>query len=98
MKLPLKGSKEYRALVTFTGFLIGVVWIAKDEYENPKLTGVLKAAPMPISDLASWNRQFGPTDVSKWAIGPAENEAVLSKLAHADTEEETIPSSKKATW
>ena len=32
MKIPLKGSKEYRALVTLTGFLIGVGWVAKDEY------------------------------------------------------------------
>ena len=98
-KFPLKGSKEYRALVTLTGFAIGLVWIAKDEYENPKLTAIPKASELSADDLGEWNKQFGPKDINKWAIPASENERILKSLEKIDTASESQPIvSKKETW
>lgn len=96
MKLPLKGSSEYKLLVSLTGLVIGLVWVAKDEYENPKWTGVPKAAPMPISEYDTWNKQFGPTDPSKWAMTVAQRELVEEKMALKP--EEAIIRTKTPTW
>ena len=97
-KFPLKGSKEYRALVTAMGFAIGLVWVAKEEYENPKWTGIPKATELSIHDLGEWNKQFGPSDVNKWAIPASANEAILQQLAASS---EPVPADipkKKETW
>lgn len=100
MKIPLKGSKEYRALVTLTGLLIGVGLVAKDEYENPKWTGIPKASEMSVDDLNGWNKQFGPTDANKWAIPASENERILKSMGDAQKPAESIPvpQRKKETW
>ena len=104
-RLPLKGSKEYNMLVTLTGLAVGLVWVAKDEYENPKWTGIPKASQMDISDLNDWNKQFGPTDASQWAISVVENKKILESLTAEqkrkldDIKEETESyRPKKNTW
>ena len=79
-RFPLKGSKEYNALVTLTGLAVGLVWVAKDEIENPKWTGIPKASRMSSEELGDWNKQFGPSDASKWAISKDENEQILQSL------------------
>lgn len=96
MKLPLKGSKEYRWLVSLTGLAIGLAWVAKDEYEHPKWTGIPRAAEMAVSDLSEWNRQFGPTDVNKWAIPASENEAILKRIEEGGKPQDLVPT--KNTW
>ena len=96
-KFPLKGSKEYRALVSLTGFAIGLAWVARDEMENPKWTGIPKASELSVDDLSEWNKQFGPKDQNKWAIPAQENERILKSLGSTSTaSEEPIP--KKETW
>ena len=95
MKLPLKGSKEYKALVSLTGLLIGLGWVAKDELENPKWTGVPKAAALGAEDLHEWNTQFGPSDPNKWAIPAVENLEMLKSLGRRV---EVAPSGKPDTW
>jgi hypothetical protein len=98
-KFPLKGSKEYRALVTLTGLLVGAVWIARDEMENPKWTAIPKASELSVDDLSSWNKEFGPKDLNKWAIPAQENEKILKSLS--PTKSETSEAShvqKKETW
>jgi hypothetical protein len=95
-KIPLKGSKEYKALVSLTGILIGLVWVARDEMENPKWTGIPKASELSVDDLSEWNKQFGPKDQSKWAIPVEENERILKFLGSTSQPEE--PVKKKETW
>lgn len=97
VKLPLKGSKEYRALVTATGLLIGLGWVAKDEYENPKWTGIPKAASLGVEDLHEWNKQFGPADLNKWAIPASENTQILESLSKKSLEIDSL-SGRKDTW
>lgn len=101
-RLPLKGSKEYNALVTLTGLAVGLVWVAKDEYENPKWTGIPKASRMSSDELGEWNKQFGPSDSSKWAISKDENERILHSLdekkSPAESLIEPVRSHKPATW
>ena len=100
-RLPLKGSKEYNTLVTLTGLAIGLVWVAKDEYENPKWTGIPKAGQMDISDLSDWNKQFGPTDSNQWALPAPENEKILESLAASQKRtnpNESQERPKKTTW
>jgi len=100
-RLPLKGSKEYNALVTVTGLAIGLIWVAKSEYENPKWTGIPKASRMSSDELGDWNKQFGPSDLTKWAISKDDNEKILQSL---DATKNTVLSppteqvSKTATW
>lgn len=99
MKLPLKGSKEYNTLVTMTGLLIGLGWVAKAEYANPKWTGVPKAVPLGMDDLQEWNKQFGPSDMNKWAIPAAENSRILQQIQDSQKEEVYSASlAKKDTW
>ena len=99
-RLPLKGSKEYNALVTLTGLGIGFVWVAKDEYENPKWTAIPKASKMSSDDLHDWNKQFGPSDASKWAISKEDNEKILQTLdtVPANVVPVAVASNKPATW
>ena len=79
-KLPLKGSKEYNALVTMSGLLIGLGWVVRDELENPKWFGVPRAIRMESSEIEGWNKQFGPKDENKWAVSPEENSKILNYL------------------
>lgn len=100
-KFPLKGSKEYKALVTLTGLAVGLVWVAKDEYENPKWTAIPKASALSVDDLSDWNKQFGPKDSTKWAISMTENERILKTLDTNSVHPEPIVSTvdpKKETW
>lgn len=96
-KFPLKGSKEYRALVTLTGFAIGLAWVARDEMENPKWTAIPKASELSVDDLSAWNKEFGPKDQNKWAISAQDNARILESLGSSATPEPT-PISKKDTW
>ena len=96
-KIPLKGSKEYKALVTLTGILIGVAWVARDEMENPKWTGIPKASELSVDDLSEWNKQFGPKDQNKWAIPVEENERILKNLGSRPAVSQE-PVVKKETW
>jgi hypothetical protein len=100
MKFPLKGSKEYRALVTLTGFAVGLAWVAGDEINNPKWTAIPKAAPLSVDDLSAWNMEFGPKDKNKWAIPAQENERILGTLgaSTSSSRSEETPVSKKETW
>ena len=89
-------------MVSLTGLLIGLAWVARDEMENPKWTGVPKAAELSVSDLSDWNKQFGPSDPNKWAIPLNENEKILKDMNGLKSSEE-IPivreqSRKKETW
>jgi hypothetical protein len=100
-KFPLKGSKEYKALVTFTGLAIGLVWIARDEYENPKWTAIPKASALSVNDLNDWNKQFGPKDSTKWAISMTENDRILKALDETGISPDATPPDvipKKETW
>jgi hypothetical protein len=94
----LKGSKEYNTLVTLTGLAIGLVWVAKDEYTNPKWTGVPKANQMDIDELSEWNKQFGPADVSQWAIPADDNAKILQSLAQTRITHDDEISEKETTW
>jgi hypothetical protein len=98
-RLPLKGSKEYNALVSLTGLAIGLVWVAKSEYENPKWTGIPKASRMSSDDLGEWNKQFGPSDLSKWAIPRSENEQILQSLdSKFSPPDDSVSLKKQSTW
>ena len=99
-RFPLKGSKEYNALVSLTGLGIGLIWVAKSEYENPKWTGIPKASQMSSDELSDWNKQFGPSDSTKWAISKDENEKILQSLDMKNTLPipETEQVRKNATW
>lgn len=97
-RFPLKGSKEYRMLVTATGFLIGLVWIARDEYVNPKLTATPKAGAMSSSEIEDWNKQFGPTDRSKWAIPSEKNAEILKTINQSAAPVVVETTTKRATW
>jgi hypothetical protein len=99
-KLPLKGSKEYKAMVSLTGLIIGLIWVAKDEMDNPKWTGIPKASELSVNDLSDWNKQFGPSDPHKWAISLGENERILKGMdgSKADPNQAIQTSQKKETW
>jgi hypothetical protein len=97
-RFPLKGSKEYRILVSMTGLLIGLAWVARDEYTNPKWTLIPKAASMRATEIDDWNKQFGPVDKSKWAIPEQENAAILQALDPKKEVVEEPPVTKRATW
>ena len=85
--------------MTFTGFLVGLVWVAKDEYENPKWTGVPKTSEMPVDVLQDWNKQFGPTDLNKWAIPAEQNQQILKgMMVKKDDDQEVVVSNKRDTW
>jgi hypothetical protein len=96
-KFPLKGSKEYRALVTLTGLAIGAAWVIRDEMENPKWTAIPKAAELSVEDLSQWNKEFGPKDASKWAIPAEENQRILANMSGGSQPEPEVVS-KKETW
>ena len=99
MKLPLKGSKEYRALVSLTGLGIGLAWVARDEMENPKWTAIPKASELSVNDLDEWNKQFGPKDVHKWAIPAQENDRILKSLGSSSVPIDAPTTvSKRETW
>ncbi len=96
-RFPLKGSKEYRLLVTATGFLVGLIWIARDEYANPKWTATPRAGAMSSAEIDDWNKQFGPADKSKWAIPLEKNAEIIKSLNPAPVA--TVPEvPKRATW
>jgi hypothetical protein len=85
--------------MTLTGLAIGIVWVARDEYVNPKWTGIPKASQMDITDLSDWNKQFGPTDAAQWALPASENQRILDSLAYAKFQDSEEPErQKKSTW
>ncbi len=82
-------------MVTASGVLIGLGWVARDEIENPKWFGVPRATGMGSGEIGEWNKQFGPKDENKWAVSREENQWILDKL---DTIEQLDVKPKKETW
>lgn len=84
-------------MVTLAGFAVGVVWVMRDEMENPKWTAIPKAAELSVDDLGLWNKEFGPKDVNKWAIPADENQRILTAMG-TSAQPEPEPVNKKETW
>ncbi len=76
------------------GFGLGILWVLKDEMENPKIFRIPKAGSFDQEELVQWNQSAGPK--GPWAVNEAEVYRMNNTHFVTSSTEKSEPSSN--TW
>ena len=84
-------EKTRKILINVGGFGLGILWVLRDELENPKIFRIPQAAQFSDAELVNWNQQTGPK--GPWAVEAAEisrmNSQHFIKLKETETPSST---------
>ena len=86
-------DKTRKILINIAGFGLGILWVVKDEMENPRIFRIPKAESFENEAVIKWNESTGPK--GQWAVTDAE----ISRMnAHFSTPVDQGVDIRSSTW
>ena len=86
-------ERTRKILINIGGFGLGILWVLKDEMENPRIFKIPQAIEFSDSELVDWNRQTGPK--GSWAVDDIEIDRMNRHFRRVNN---TVTSHPSRSW